>query len=70
MIRVNKDEKKLVEELSREVGMNVSEYIRNIINETKETEHLKLHLKIVEKYEKTLDEFRTLLNKTKRKSKG
>jgi antitoxin component of RelBE/YafQ-DinJ toxin-antitoxin module len=69
LIRVNRDEKQIAEELSHKAGMNTSEYIRSLLQEAKEHEHLNLHLKIVEKYEKTLSEYRTLLNEA-RKNRG
>jgi len=69
LIRVNRDEKQIAEELSHKAGMSTSEYIRNLLREAKESDHLNLHLKIVEKYEKTLAEYRTLLNEA-RKNKG
>jgi hypothetical protein len=70
LIRVDRNDKKLAEELSHKQGKNTSEYFRNLLHEDAERVHLNLHLKIAEKYEKTLGEFRTLLNSTKNKRKG
>ena len=69
LIRVDRDDKELAEELSHKQGKNTSEYFRDLLHDDAERAHLNLHLKIVEKYEKTLAEFRTLLNAA-RKNKG
>ena len=66
LLRVNSDEKKLAKELSHKQGKNTSEYFRDLLREDAERQHLNLHLKIVEKYEKTLAEYRTLLNEAKK----
>jgi antitoxin component of RelBE/YafQ-DinJ toxin-antitoxin module len=70
LIRVNKEEKKAAEELSVKAGMNTSEYIRGLLREAKMSDQLSFHLKILEKYQKTLAKFRTLLNATVKKRKG
>jgi serine phosphatase RsbU (regulator of sigma subunit) len=70
LIRVNRDEKKLAEELSHKKGKNTSEYFRDLLHEDSERKHLDIHVKIAEKYEKTLGEFRTLLNTTIKKRRG
>jgi hypothetical protein len=70
LIRVNRDEKKLAEELSHKKGKNTSEYFRDLLHDDAESVHLNIHLKIAEKYEKTLDEFRSLLNVARKKGRG
>jgi len=70
IIRVNRDEKELAEELSHKAGMSTSEYIRGLLREAKENEHLNLHLKIAEKYEKQLAELRDIIEVAKNKNKG
>jgi antitoxin component of RelBE/YafQ-DinJ toxin-antitoxin module len=70
LIRVNRDEKQTAEELSKKAGMNTSQYIRSLIKDAVNDEHMKLHLKIIKKYEETLDEFRTVLKVAKNKGQG
>jgi AraC-like DNA-binding protein len=70
LIRVNRDEKLLAEELSHKQGKNTSEYFRDLLHDDAERVHLNIHLKIAEKYEKTLGEFRSLLKIVKEKGRG
>ena len=70
IIRVNRNEKQTAEELSEKAGMSTSEYIRNLLREAKENEHLNLHLKIAEKYEKQLAELRDIIRVVKNINKG
>ena len=70
LIRVNKDEKKLAEELSHKKGENTSEYFRTLLREDAERKHLNLHVKIAEKYEKHLAELRSIIGEVKNKRKG
>jgi hypothetical protein len=50
--------------------MNTSQYIRSLIKDAVNDEHLKLHFKIIKKYEKTLDEFKAVLKIAKTKGLG
>jgi antitoxin component of RelBE/YafQ-DinJ toxin-antitoxin module len=70
LIRVSKTDKELAEELSEKKGMNTSEYFRTLLREDAEDQHLKLHLKIVDKYEKQLTELRSIVGAVKNKRKG
>ena len=67
LIRVNSDEKKMAEELSRREGKNTSEFFRDLLKEHRESKLLEVHLNIVEKYESMLDKYRTLLEEQKKK---
>lgn len=69
LIRVNSDEKKLAEEISHARGMNTSEFFRNMLYEAQKNKFLDIHVKIVEKYRKTLAEYKTVLDKASRKRK-
>lgn len=70
LIRVNRTEKQIAKELSQKAGMNTSQYIRSLIKDAVNDEHMKLHVKIVDKYEKTLGEFREVLRIAKTKGLG
>jgi hypothetical protein len=67
LIRVNKDEKQMAEELSRKEGKNTSEFFRDLLKEHKESKMLELHMNIVEKYENMLGKYRALLEEQKKK---
>lgn len=67
LIRVNKDEKQMAEELSRKLGKNTSEFFRDLLKEHKENKMLELHVNIVEKYENMLGKYRKLLEEHKQK---
>lgn len=66
LIRVNKDEKRMAEELSKKEGKNTSEFFRDLLKQHKEKKLLELHLNIVEKYEDMLVKYRKLLNENKK----
>lgn len=70
LIRVNKDDKKIAEKLSRDRGMNTSEFMRTLLHNAEESDYLDLHLKVIEKYKKTFADFKALLNTAKRKRRG
>jgi len=67
LIRVNKDEKQMAEELSRKEGKNTSEFFRDLLKEHQENKLLEIHMSIVEKYENMLGKYRTLLEEQKKK---
>jgi hypothetical protein len=67
LIRVNTEEKKMAEELSRREGKNTSEFFRDLLKEHKENKLLEVHLAIVDKYESMLGNYRKLLEEHKRK---
>ena len=67
LIRVNKDEKQLAEDLSKKEGKNTSEFFRTLLREHRDKKLLEVHLGIVEKYEKMLSKNRTLLTEHKSK---
>jgi hypothetical protein len=65
LIRVNRDEKQMAEDLSRKEGKNTSEFFRDLMKEHKENKMLEIHLSIVQKYESMLDKYRSLLEEHK-----
>jgi hypothetical protein len=67
LIRVNRDEKRMAEELSRKEGKNTSEFFRDLLKEHRENKLLEVHLNIVEKYENMLGKYRSLLEEQKKK---
>ena len=67
LIRVNKDEKKMAEDLSRQQGKNTSEFFRDLLKEHRDNKLLEVHLAIVEKYENVLNKYRKLLEEHKQK---
>ena len=67
LIRVNKDEKRMAEELSRKEGKNTSEFFRDLLKDHRESKLLEVHLNIVEKYENVLGKYRKLLDEYKQR---
>ena len=70
LIRVNRDEKALAEDLSKKEGKNVSEFFRDLLKDHRDQKLLEVHLGIVQKYEKMLTNYRELLAKHKHKKSG
>ncbi|HRU38676.1 MAG TPA: hypothetical protein P5511_02270 [Candidatus Goldiibacteriota bacterium] len=66
LIRVNRDEKKMAEDLSKQMGKNTSEFFRDLMKEHRESKFMELHMSIVEKYESMLEKYRSLLEEYKR----
>jgi len=62
LIRVNRDEKKLAEEMARNEGKNTSQFLRDLIHDHKEIKLFDMHLGIIDRYEKTLEKFRQILS--------
>lgn len=69
LIRVNRDEKKLAEELSKKEGKNTSEFFRSLLQEHRDKKLLDMRLSIVKKYENMLSKYRGLLADYKKKKK-
>lgn len=67
LIRVNDQEKKAAEELSKKEGKNTSEFFRDLIEEHRQKKFLDVHMQIVEKYENLLEKYRQLLSEHKKK---
>jgi uncharacterized protein (DUF1778 family) len=63
LIRVNKEEKKLAEELSKREGKNTSEFFRGLLADHKEKNLLETHIQIIEQYSQLLEKFKKLLIK-------
>jgi len=61
LIRVNREEKQLAEDLSRKEGKNTSEFFRSLLREHRDKKLLEVHLGIVNKYENMLKKYRALL---------
>ena len=70
LIRVNRDEKALAENLSQKEGKNVSEFFRDLLKDHRDQKLLEVHLGIVQTYEKMLTNYRELLSKHKHKKSG
>jgi mevalonate pyrophosphate decarboxylase len=67
LIRVNKDEKRMAEELSHQEGKNTSEFFRELLRQHNEQKMLNIHVSIVEKYEGMLSKYRKLLEEYRQK---
>jgi hypothetical protein len=61
LIRVNKFEKKAVEDFAKDEGKNISQFIRGLMEEHKTKAKINLHERIFERYESVYEKYRKVL---------
>lgn len=67
LIRVNTDEKRDAEQLSKAEGKNTSEFFRYLLDKYKKEKLLDKHNEVIKRYQKILTELKEVLKCAKKK---
>jgi antitoxin component of RelBE/YafQ-DinJ toxin-antitoxin module len=70
LIRVDRNEKEMAEEISHSEGKNTSEFFRGMLNEYSGIKQLDLMLKLTDNNRKLVKELKDVLAMAKRKGRG